>query len=282
MFMSLQRVKLNGDVSSHPSLTLSYIKNNPSINLDSVIRNQSFTWHWVKELSDRRWNFSLLSESPHFTWKWVEAFPDKKWNWVTLSNRVNDVSQILAFPDGSWDWDILTLNKNILLSQMIEHSNLPWRISRLEFEYIDENVIAFIRHFRFHYTSWTEFTRCAPWDIIKTNMDLPWRLDMVTSYHICEDDMDIVYKYKNNWNWKLMSEYVDFKIIKNHRDLPWIDEYVSRNKSVTYIDTIHTKWITWNYMYISLEEEKRRWISARIIQRWWLHIRHIRETNGDK
>lgn len=270
--MSLQRVNFRGDVSKHPSLSLSFIKNTPGISLDAVIMNPNFTWHWVTELPDKNWNFSLLSESPHFSWHWIEQFPLKKWNWSFLSTIVTDVKQIIKFPDGKWDWDLLTFNKNISLEQMMETSNLPWKIADLVFDYIDDDVLEFIRHFRFHYTykQWIDFTKYCPWKIIKQNLDLPWRIDAIKPIDFTEDDMSTVYKYKDAWDWNVMSEYIHFQIIKKYKDLPWIDEYVSRNKSVTYEDTLQTKWIIWNYQYISLEDEKKRWVASRTIQRAWL------------
>lgn len=260
-------------LSSHPNVSLITLKkmSEKPWNWKLLTSNVNWNWNWVREFPDKEWNWVTISKSNNFHWDWVREFPDKPWCWNTLSENVDGIHLIKYFPDKPWCWYSLTTGPGITIEEMIENPNFPWTVNQLLFTDIDENELKFIRFYRSHYDydAWCDHTSRTPWKIIKNNMDLPWVFDFVKISNDFQES-DIKYLYKHKWNWKHLSEVLDFdKIISMCMDLPWDFEYVSRNKSVTFRHVEIFSECKWNYNVINLDYDKKHWIAAETIKRFW-------------
>lgn len=264
-------------LSTHPSVhlvTLKTLKDKPW-KWNILTTHPNWSWNWVRELPDSDWDWKIISKSPYFNWNWVREFPNKPWDWRgVLSEKVNSINILKEFPDKPWDWYSVTLVHEISTDEMMNNPNFPWTVNKLFFTGIDDNDIRFIRYYRSHYDTdaWCDHTERTSWSIIKKNMDLPWVFYFVQIRNPKEfEESDVKYLYKHtSWNWKHLSEFLDFdNIISKCIDRPWDFEFVSKNKSVTYKHIQTFPGCKWNYNYINLEIDKKEWAAANIIKKFW-------------
>ncbi len=264
-------------LSLNPCVTLDALKtfHDKPWNWTLLMQNKNWNWNWVREFPEKPWNWKFLSESEYFRWDWVREFPKKAWNWNILSDRIENVDTIHNFPDAPWNWTKLTLGNNTTISDIMKFPNYPWTISELMFTAVDEEIIQFIRFYRSHYDieAWCDHTAHTPWKLIRSNLDLPWVFRFVKiqdTKDFTEADVDTLYRYSHSWDWDHMSEMLDFEsIISKHPDLPWSHDYISKNRSVSYKHVMQFSNITWNLNTIQLEDEKKEWIAAEVIKRYW-------------
>ena len=82
---------------------------------DQVDREwKEYFWKFIKDNSDKPWNWGCLSMNPNITFDIVLAHPDKPWNWIFLSVNPNITFDIvLSYPDKPWYWGFLSWNQNI-------------------------------------------------------------------------------------------------------------------------------------------------------------------------
>lgn len=264
-------------LSLHPDVSLTTLKTlkDKPWNWHLLTRNINWNWEWVREFPDKPWDWQMISSFEFFTWDWVREFPDAPWDWKDelSSEKIKGIENVLEFPDKPWNWYTLTLGNEITTKNMIENPNFPWTVNQLLFTEIDENEIEFIRYYRSHYDgdAWCDHTSRTPWSIIKKNMDLPWVFWFVRIRHPNEfEECDIKYLYTRKWNWKHLSEVLNFrKIVSVCVDIPWDFDALSKNKTVTYRDVLNFPDIKWNYNFIHLDIDKKEWNSANTIKRYW-------------
>jgi hypothetical protein len=262
-------------LSSHPYVTLITLKalKDKPWNWNLLTSHMNWNWNWVREFPEKPWNWRTISSSVYFTWDWVREFPEKPWVWTTLSEKASSIKIVKEFQDKPWDWYTLTLGADITIEDMVENPNFPWTINQLLFTDIDEDIIKFLRYYRSHYDvdAWCDHTARTPWKYIKNNSDLPWVYWFV-KFKSGENDIEIhkLRVFTNQWNWKHISEMLDFKtVISKCMDLPWDFECVSKNKTVSYKDVIEYPEFPWNFNYIELNDEALEWNAANTIKKYW-------------
>lgn len=263
-------------LSSHPSvslITLKTLKDKPW-NWNLLTSHCNWNWYWIREFPDKPWCWRVISNSNHFNWNWVRELPDKPWCWEILSERADSFAIVKEFPDKPWSWYKLTLGAATTIDDMMENPNFPWTINQLLFTDVDEETVEFLRYFRSHYDAdaWCDHTSRTPWKIIKANPDLPWVYWFVRFKNADEFDSekDTPKLGLANWNWKHLSEMLDFsKVISKCTEFPWDFYYVSRNKTVSYKDVIKYPEYPWDHSAIQLEDEALEWRSANTIKRYW-------------
>jgi hypothetical protein len=249
-----------------------------------------YNWHWgtlsvhprmneevLKEFPDKPWNFYSLSTHPKFEFCWFEVLPNKPWSWVELSRNAR-MENVLKYIDKPWDWSVLTLSDNITEDDMIKNPNMPWVFDLLGYNKIDYQQLKLLRFFRnkFDIVDWIDFTRHTPWEIIKTNLDIPWRPYEITFLPgdiSTPDDIKVLEYFMSlgeNLYWTSISISADIKIIKSRLDLPWVWNMVSVNPSVKPQDI--DQLLPWDYNVFPLEDDQTletRWAAAKCIQRYW-------------
>ena len=262
-------------LSSHPEvslLTLKTLKDKPW-NWNVLTSHPNWNWNWVRELPDEEWNWVTISNSKHFTWNWVREFPDKPWCWMALSEKDLNMEIVKELQDKPWDWYSLTMGSDISTDDMVKNPNFPWTVNQLLFTKIEETEIRFIRFYRSHYDreAWCDHTSRTPWSIIKNNMDLPWVFEFIKIQHHSEfTEDDVRHLYGRRWNWRHLSETLDFdKVISKCIDRPWEFDFVSKNKTVTYREVLKFPDCKWNYNVINLDLDRREWVAAETIKRYW-------------
>ena len=267
-FQELNYVSL----SSHPYVTLVTLKkyNDKSWNWNLLTSHVNWNWNWVREFPEKPWNWRTISSSVYFTWDWVREFPEKPWFWSTLSEKADSIQTVKEFQDKPWNWYTLTLGNAITIEDMVENPNFPWTINQLLFTDIDDDItLKFLRYYRSHYDldAWCDHTARTPWKIIKMNKDLPWVYWFVKFE---SGEKDVKLSHHHQWNWKHLSEMLDFKsVISKHMDLPWDFECMSKNRTVSYKDVLKYPEYPWNYNYIHLNDEALEWDAANTIKRYW-------------
>lgn len=272
--MRLKRYDVQGDVSAHKSLSLSFIKANLYTrvwNWDAISQNPNFSWHWVREFPNEAWNWSILSKNPNFIWKWVDEFPEKEWDWNILSKKANDVNIVNMYKDKPWNWLILTLSEDIPTEDILRYPEFPWTVNSLFFTEVTDFEISFLRHFKDSYDAiaWKDHTNHSSWKVIRKNMDLPWVFNDVTHSEFTSEDIPILIHYRDIWDWKILSRCVPFYIINETQDLPWDHEEISKNATVDIFHVRKCNWVKWNLAHVSLDAEVHLWNAAQTIKRYW-------------
>lgn len=257
-------------LSSHPNLYLCVLKEHrdKEWNWSLLARHPNFSWEWVREFPHKPWDWAYLSVLPCFTWNWVREFPNKHWNWNVLSNKPDITIDIIKeFEDRKWNWYTLTMHPSISTGLMMENPNFPWKIEELLFTDIDEDIIRYLRYYRSHYdhSAWADHTMHTPWRLIKANMDLPWVYFNIILKTFEDFKIDDIKYLNENWNWKHLSEMVDYSIIKMHPELPWDMKVVSRNPTLHYRDVTSK----WNLNTVNLKDEMNEWNASNVIKRYW-------------
>ena len=114
-------------------------------------------FQFIKDNSDKPWDFRLLSKNPNITWDIVQANPDKPWNFNYLSENPNITWDIVqANPNKPWNFDWLSLN--ITWDFVKANPNKPW-----DFDYLSKNPN-------------------ITWDIVQANPDKHWNFDYLSAH----------------------------------------------------------------------------------------------------
>ena len=104
---------------------------------------------------------------------------------------------------------------------------------------------------RYSEIDWTY--RClslyAPLDYIIEYTALPWDYNIISERK--DLDIEFIKLYKDNLNWKLISENVDMSDVINNPELPWNWKAISSNKKVTQDDLIENPQCEWDYSKLS-------------------------------
>jgi len=274
--MRLSRYPVPGDVSSHKSLSISFIKKNLTTrpwNWRVVSENQNFSWFWVTELPHEAWDWRALSKNPYFIWKWVDEFPEKDWDWDFLSTRVEHVITVAIYREKPWNWLVLTMSENIPVEDILRYPDFPWVVNSLFFTRVTDFEIPFIRHYKNTYDdiAWKDHTSRASWEVIRDNMDLPWVFTDIKPKTCTIKDIPILVDNRDVWDWKILSHSVPIGVIHETRTLglPWDHEEISKNPTVDIFSVRQCDWVRWNMAHVSLDAEIHLWNAAQTIKRYW-------------
>ena len=262
-------------LSSRPSLTLETLKTYRDADWDwgELVYNPNFNLKWLKTLRDKPWDWYNIHDSAKFRMFWISLFPDKNWNRRAISCRAT-ITDLKRFPEFDWNWDDVTCISHVTPQHMIINPDFPWNFTNLGFSDISFMEIAFLRRFkhRFNASNWVDFTLHAQWEIIKTNLDLPWIFYWIrfTPMEFAESDIDIIRKLSAPMNWEYLSLNVPVEYIVKNLDLPWVGDLVSQNSTLKYEHM--SAQIQWDYSYTPCEpvlQIVRKWFAANKIKRAW-------------
>lgn len=253
-----------------------------------------FEWDWSGELSlhprlttsvlrefrDKPWNFFLLSSHKNFTFDWIDLFPgNSDWNWNALSERAT-MTDVLRFKDRPWNWNKLTLSENIKDDDMLKHPYFAWDFNMLGYSLIGMSELRILRFFRnnFHIQNWLDFTAHTPWEVIKSNLDIPWvprAIKFEPGDIRSDDDINILEYFMERGyylDWDHISHCATLDVVKRHMNLPWEWRWVSAIPSLAYTDVLDNPDLPWDMNIVPIEDMStiaRRWCAAQTIQRIW-------------
>lgn len=219
------------------------------------------------------WDWRRLSTHPNLTPEVIDYFIDKPWDWNEVSHRV-PLWIVLKHPEKPWNWVNLTLNDHIPVKDIVHHPNLPWHISSIGFEHVDQDIVPFLRTFRneLSYEDWVDHTAHADWKTIRTNMDLPWKPEVIrfrSGDITSDDDIHALERLDQDLlDWELLSEIADYSIIQRTPQFPWVMQAVSRNRSIPW-PTPNVELDLHDVPIEPLQSIIRKWNAARVIQRHW-------------
>jgi len=261
-----------------PRMNLEWLQAFPDANWDwsNLEWSKNFDVSWMVAFKHKDWDWSHMHMSEKFDFSWVFLVPDVTWNWDKLSEMAK-LEHVAANPNLPWVWATVTAYANITAVQMMQHLYLPWDVSTIRFDSVTADEIGFLRYFNndFSNGAWIDHTIHTPWNLIKLNADLRW-----DKYHIkfkdgdiTESDIDFIMSFNHlDWNWENLSCFVPFSVIRKYQDLPWVNEMLSFNNSLTYNDVVECPNMGWDYCMVPCEPEDmalKKWVSASIIKRAW-------------
>jgi len=199
-------------LSENKSITLEFIKSNPSYPWEDFSSNPNITWEFVKSISEDYWDWHELSRNPAITWEIVQANPNEPWDWYFLSLNPNITWQIVQEnPDEDWSWNFLSSNPNITWQIMQDNPNEHW-----DWDFLSGNP-------------------SITWKTVEDNLDKPW--DWSTLSKNPTIDFEFVKNHpNNNWDWSALSENkaITWNIIEANPDKPWTLGGLSRNTNTTW------------------------------------------------
>ena len=68
-----------------------------------IKREWSFHWfQYIKDNTDKRWNYHSLSENKNITWEIVQANQDKPWDYYSLNKNPNITWEIVQANPKLW------------------------------------------------------------------------------------------------------------------------------------------------------------------------------------
>lgn len=252
----------------------------------------NFEWNWeelsmhpnlnqcvLEEFKDKPWNMYLLATHPNFNFGWVDVLHFYEWDWDTLSGRAS-MSDVLRYKDKPWDWTTLTLSNKIRDDDMMKYPDFPWDFNMLGYNNVEYNELRILRFFRnrFHNENWHDFTRHSSWDVIKANLDIPWRPFSIpfNSGDISTDEDIRVLEYfierGSHLDWERISRAACISVVRKNLHLPWEWRCVSMIPSVTWETVSEYGDLPWDMNLVPLEDTAsmvRRWWAAKTIQKRW-------------
>ena len=176
--------------------SVSWLSNNPNINIKFVLKYINIGWNWV-ELSENIPISDILS------------YPNLPWDWNNLiaSGKLTDLEFILKLPDSEWDWELLSLYlpANIIFT----HPNEPWHYNQLS-----NNISVNMK-------------------IIKSHPEIKWDYDKLSSFINIKD---IIANPDHEWNYDNLSENITLtaEYILQNINQPWNWDLLFNNKSVNF------------------------------------------------
>ena len=252
-----------GEVLSHsPNVTLQFIKENSFLDWNWEVC--SYTCRSLKTMLSSKhlpWIRYYFSHSLDITLDDVVFHSDIQWDWAMLSRRLPfDVIQ--EHPDLPWNTRIMSRNPTLDVEYVCAHPDLEW--------------------------NYTTMCSCNsnPEMVIKTqhiwnagNKEMFWMYHVSSNPHVT---IDLIKKMPNvEWNWNILSIYIDLKDIIANPQLPWDTGSFSWNRGLTLDYVISNKNINWVWSAVSghaqfdygefSQHRKFKW-NELSKNKWFLHV----------
>ena len=118
-----------GGVNQNPNLTMTTIEANPDVEWEwnGISQNMKLTVGILQQYADKPWNCDIMSlHNPSITLELLTATTYLPWNYFYLSrNDCLAMDVVLALPDKNWNREGVCCSKNISVSQVESHMDLP-------------------------------------------------------------------------------------------------------------------------------------------------------------
>ena len=174
------------------------------------------------------WNNDFFRK---YYWKLTEEE-----DYAYVSNQIEDFALIKEYPNFKWNWVALSININfsfndsfiseyythIVVEQWVKNATTPV----LE-KYFDKlNISALLNSPENIYS----ISRSVSSEFIKKHISLPWDKSIFTEnfYTLIGADPTLLYKYKDRWNWELISTLLPSELVLDYITYPWTNAAVSK------------------------------------------------------
>ena len=217
---------------------------------------------------------TTLTRNPKFQFSWVVENPNLDWNPTLVSDHVY-LCDILEHPEYPWNWARISMSTCITISDMVSYPNLPWNFHNWGWERVGYDELRIIRTFRdkFNRSDYIDYTAHAPWDIIKTNLDIQWvptAINFAYATIVSPSDITAIrYLYeKEPFGFHVLSRIAHIDLILSSVDLPWEWTIISARQDIDYDDLkLNVPW-NWNYTPTKSKDYLiKEWKSAIKIQK---------------
>lgn len=243
------------------------------INLDLVLANLEFPWHWRN-----------LAANINITIEDIEKYPEFPWEIKDYARNLNlKMEDVLSRPDVDWYWPEITHNPSITWQDVIDNQDKNWDtwwlyakkgftpeiFDLLTLPRYTNSILCspditwdFVKRFDdLDESSYSILSqrKCITIDIIRANPDLPWDYDNFSDNptitpKIVEDNPDIPWNFENltwnnsftidyinnnmdkKWNWTAISwkDDITIEFILKNMDKPFCTEALFRNPSLDF------------------------------------------------
>lgn len=183
-----------------------------------------------KTFLNENWDYEYMSRNPNTTSSIIKlAFenqiPHSAWDWYGLSSTIKNSINLIRENIDHWDWGVLSLF--ITFKEVKENLDLPW-----------------------FWTAMSNNSSITFNDIIE-NLDLPKKCQ---KYNYSIKPSYFYDSTVDDWNWNFLTQNIDFKIIKENLNLPWILEMLNSNDSITLKDVEENPSFPWDWRRLQLNE----------------------------
>ncbi len=224
---------------------------NELITIEFVLHHLHFPWRWAI--------ISQFKYIPEYVFRKYPFIIDKiNWNNFTLNSSFK-LKYLYNNPDRKWNWYVLSSDKNIDLSFILQNSNKSWLFDRI-YERKDLDFNKYIKdnpHFLWDYKKLSHNTSISL-DTINKFKDKLWDWNILTN--IYKNSLENISKYADlNWNWYMISESDNITVdyIKKHIYKNWNWYMLSEKKifDLEFILEYPGKDYNWNFLDIKFDIE---------------------------
>lgn len=188
-------------------------------------------------------NIDIIRSKPYIRWckHWMS------WNNGLTLKDIDELNHKLKDTTGQWDWDIIS--RHITPEEILKHSELNWKLEHIiNNKYMNYDIMYKLGYSREDIINYIKNVNTSVFSSVILNPKLIWE-DIPTYDIICETFPIIS---RTIYGIEILPQALNIGEIALHREVKWLDRYLSRNKTlaVEYIKNNINR--SWNWKQISM------------------------------
>ncbi len=188
----------------------------------------------------------------------------------TIDNICNPLITLLnMFPDEAWNYKELTVNRNVNMDYILNHSDKPWDSLYLSITQnktrnyfdkqfaqpiIEDTALDKTTFSYWHNTDqyWYNMSKYVTMEQLYKFPDKPWNWKGISN-NTCLTMNVILDHLDKSWDWTKISRYsnIPMDIVQLHSDKPWCYKSMSVNQNLTINFILNNQDKPWDYAHMS-------------------------------